>query len=347
MMAVMSVLKTILGGIVVLCVAAPLSAAPRDRDPAPSAPTAPEARVAPEIAPEARFSTMGLVAPPGIVPLRPPGQMHDWRPSVRPLSRADGVALALAGHRPEARPLAMVRYPVTVQTGATLRPVARHNLPETRWDRRQDAETWTRAVLAAINGQSHDLSDVVPRDIDHWCPAYAGNSAALRDDFWVGMMSALARHESTLDPRAVGGGGLWYGLLQIYPPTARHFGCAATTGEELLNPVANLACAARIMTVTVRRDQAVALHDGRWRGVAADWGPMTEPAKREEMAAWTRAQDYCVIRHPQVRPVARPADLAVPAAVVAPGTAVAAPLPPRPWARPWDDGPVVAPGVAL
>lgn len=251
-------------------------------------------------------------------------------PSVRPRSRDEGQAMALGGVRPVSRPPAMVRFPVIVQTGATLRPIARTDLPETRWDHRPDADDWTRAVLSALNGQRHDLSDIVPRDIGTWCPAYADNPEPLRDAFWVGLISALARYESRHDPRAVGGGGQWYGLLQIGPPTARHFGCEATSGEALLNPTANLACTARIMTATVRRDRAVALHDGRWRGIAADWGPMTEPGMREEMAAWTRAQDYCVIRTPQLRPEARPAWL---------GTATASDRRPmlRPVARPARD----------
>ncbi len=309
--AAMSALKAIiLGGIGALCLAAAAQSLPRQATDSV----------------DGRFSAMSVV----------PQSFAPAIATLRPLSRDEGRGLALAGHRPAARPLAMVRYPVVVQTGAAIRPQVRHDLPETRWDNRADADTWTRAVLSALNGQRHDLSDVLPRDIGHWCPAYAQNPDYLRDAFWVGMISALARHESTMNPRAVGGGGQWYGLLQIFPPTARHFGCAATTGEELMNPTANLACAARIMTVTVRRDQAVAVLDGRWRGVAADWGPMTEDHKRAEMMAWTRAQDYCVIHAPQLRPVARPAGL-MPAAAL-PGPALI-----RPLARPWRGLPALAP----
>jgi hypothetical protein len=38
-------------------------------------------------------------------------------------------------------------------------------------------------------------------------------------------------------------------LLQIYPDTARRYGCRARTAEALNNPVENLSCAARIMAV--------------------------------------------------------------------------------------------------
>ncbi len=106
----------------------------------------------------------------------------------------------------------------------------------------------------------------------------------------------------------VGGGNLWFGLLQIYPDTARRYGCRARTGDALTDPEDNLSCAARILAVTVPRDRAVAVHDGRWRGVAADWGPMTNRSKIAEMSAWTRQQSYCVPLE-SIRPRVRPAGL--------------------------------------
>jgi Transglycosylase SLT domain len=208
--------------------------------------------------------------------------------------------------RPVARP-----FRIVVRTGAVVRPLARDDyIPTARWDSRSEGEDWTRATLAALTSEASGLEDIIPRDIAAWCPTYPDNPPELRRAFWVGMMSALAQHESTMNPSAVGGGGQWFGLLQIYPPTARHFDCEARTGEALRDPEANLACAAQIMAVTVARDQAVALHDGRWRGVAADWGPMTSRVKRAEMSAWTRSQDYCqpvMAVLTALRPQARPA----------------------------------------
>ncbi|MEL6957655.1 MAG: transglycosylase SLT domain-containing protein [Pseudomonadota bacterium] len=246
----------------------------------------------------------------------------------RPLSRADAVVIrtaaaleraeearaaalaAMAEVRPEARPVYMVRYPVVISQNPTMRPVMRSNyIPDARWDFRGDSASWTRAALSALRTHGADLQDTVPRDIEAWCPAYEQNPPALRRAFWVGMMSALAKHESTYRPEAVGGPNLWYGLLQIYPDTARRYGCRATTGEALKDPEDNLSCAVRIMNVTVIRDQAIAIRDSRWRGVAADWGPMTNRSKIAEMSAWTREQEYCrrglsvgVSLRPQIRP---------------------------------------------
>lgn len=219
----------------------------------------------------------------------------------------------LSAVRPMARPAHMLRYPVVIETGPpSLRPRARDPyLPATRWQHRTGSQAWTRAAMSALAAHGERLEQTVPRDIEAWCPAYPSNSPRLRRAFWVGLMSALARHESTYRPEAVGGGGRWFGLLQIFPDTARRYGCRARSGTALTDPGENLSCAVRILAVTVPRDNAIALHSGRWRGVAADWGPMTDAGKRADMAAWTRAQPYCQAQSraaltESLRPRARP-----------------------------------------
>lgn len=190
------------------------------------------------------------------------------------------------------------------------RPMARALIvPDARWDHRSGGRGWTLAGLRALAGHGTRLTEVVPRDIDAWCPGYRRAGLAGRRAFWIGFLSALAYHESTWNPRAVGGGGQWYGLLQIYPPTARHFRCEARSGAALQDGSANIACAIRILNRTIPRDRAIALRDTRWRGVAADWGPMRNAGKVAQMQRWTRAQPYCRVElAPQAapRPRARP-----------------------------------------
>ena len=186
------------------------------------------------------------------------------------------------------------------------KPVARPaELPAMRWDHRPESSTWTRSALAALRAHGTALTDTVPRDISAWCPGYVSAAPPQRRAFWVGFMSALAKFESTYRPDAVGCGGKWYGLLQILPATARGYGCNARSGAALKDGAANLSCAIRIMSVTVARDQAIAIKDSRWRGVAADWGPMRSSNKRADMTAWLRQQPYCAVTT-SPRPVARP-----------------------------------------
>jgi hypothetical protein len=161
-----------------------------------------------------------------------------------------------------------------------------------RWDHVPQSAEWERAGYAALQSHAAVLPSLVPGDIEAWCPGYVDAGTEEREAFWLGLMSALARHESTWNEQAVGGGGRWFGLVQISPGTARHYGCQATSGDALLDGSANVSCALRIWASTVPRDGVISENT---RGVAADWGPLhpSQSAKREEMRAWMQAQPYC------------------------------------------------------
>lgn len=159
------------------------------------------------------------------------------------------------------------------------------------WDHTgQHSAEWTEVTLAALEQEGVALLSEVPNDITTWCPGYVEAEPEERAAFWAGLLSALARFESTWNPEAVGGGGQWYGLVQISPATARGYGCEARSGEALTDGAANLECAVRIAAETVTRDGVVAANGG---GFAADWGPFTSASKRAEMAEWVSSQDYC------------------------------------------------------
>ena len=159
-----------------------------------------------------------------------------------------------------------------------------------RWDHKDEGAEWTATVLEALEGPGAPMVALVPEDIETWCPGYVTATLEERKAFWVGLLSALAKHESTWQPHVSGGGGLWHGLLQISPGTARGYGCEARSAAALKDGPANLRCAVRIMGVTVPRDGVIS--EGM-RGIAADWGPFHQRSKRLEMAEWTRSLPYC------------------------------------------------------
>lgn len=167
---------------------------------------------------------------------------------------------------------------------------AEAEMPILRWDHVAQGDAWTETTLEALRTHGAPLLAEEPRDIAAYCPAYPEASEEDRAAFWAGLLSALAKHESTWRQTAVGGGGRWFGLTQIAPGTARGYGCEARSGQALLDGEKNLSCAVRIMAETVPRDGVVS-HG--MRGVAADWGPFHSTRKREDMKAWTRAQPYC------------------------------------------------------
>lgn len=220
------------------------------------------------------------------------------KPEIRLAEAADAVSPAAPVVDAPALAESGARKPVegnattALLNPATGRPPARSGqIPRTRWQHKRGHAVWTRAALSALKGHGQPLVAETPEDIDYWCPAYRDAPAAQRRAFWVGFLSALAKHESTYKAHAVGGGGKWYGLLQILPATARGYGCNVGTGGGLQNGAANLSCAVRIMAVTVPRDGLIYGRGGR--GVAADWGPMRNARKRVDMANWLKRQNYC------------------------------------------------------
>ena len=158
--------------------------------------------------------------------------------------------------------------------------------PTLLWAHRPEGERWTEATLVALRSHGSALPASEPDNIEAWCPAYEGAPLEDREAFWAGLLSALAVHESTHRPGAVGGGGRWFGLTQISPATADAHGCRARSGSALKDGAANLSCAVRILAAKARGDRPV-------RAIASDWGPFHSADKREEMRAWVSAQPFC------------------------------------------------------
>lgn len=162
-------------------------------------------------------------------------------------------------------------------------------LPNMRWEGKHNSDGWTEATLAALDSEGALLMSRVPSDVMEFCPGYASQSHANRRAFWAGLLSAVARHESSHNPGAKGAGGRYLGLMQISSSTARNYGCDGS----MLNAQANMACAVKIAAAQVGRDNAIARSGGGWRGIARDWMPLRNSAKRGQIAAWTRSQSYC------------------------------------------------------
>lgn len=174
------------------------------------------------------------------------------------------------------------------------RSVTRTDSPPMGWDHRPEAESWTTATLLAVSSKDADLAQSVPNDIAAWCPGYASAAITERRMFWAGLLSKVAKYESSWNPAAAGGGGRYIGLMQISPRTAGNNGCAATSANALKDGAANLQCAVIIMSQQVARDGVVAGSGNR--GAGRDWMPFRDRAKRAEIAAWTASQPYCTKR---------------------------------------------------
>ena len=183
-----------------------------------------------------------------------------------------------------------------VSNGGPSGPVASESflaVSPMRWDHRPEAKSWTIEAVEAVAKKDAVLAGRVPKDIKTWCPGYEKASISERRAFWVGLMSAVSKHESTWQPNVTGGGGRYVGLMQISPTTAKGHGCDAKSAKALKDGGDNLSCAVEIFAEKVGADGVVA-GNGR-AGLGRDWGPFHNAKKRAEMAAWTSKQPYCKI----------------------------------------------------
>ncbi len=164
-------------------------------------------------------------------------------------------------------------------------------LPAMRWDHAPKASEWTAHALTQVAEHDSELTSTVPDDIEVYCPGYAKASAEMRRAFWVGVLSATAKYESGFNAAAIGGKGRYVGLMQISLPTAKRYGCDATSANGLKDGMANLSCAVDIVAPHVAADGLVAGKGNR--GIARDWGPWSSAKTRATIAAWTSQQAYC------------------------------------------------------
>jgi hypothetical protein len=189
-----------------------------------------------------------------------------------------------------ALPLAAVVLGACVPAGETSLSTS-GQMPPMQWDVRPEGREWTQTTLSALEQHDMALAAQVPADVQAWCPGYAEASIEDRRAFWAGLMSAVARYESTWNPQASGGGGRYIGVMQISPVSADYHQCEADTVAELKDGSDNLECATQMLAKAVARDGLVA--GGGNRGIGRDWMPLRSEGKRAAIAEWTRAQPYC------------------------------------------------------
>jgi len=175
------------------------------------------------------------------------------------------------------------------------------------WGEAESRRPWTAATFRAVEelGASLWRAGFVPRGISAYCPAYATQSATNRKLFWVGLLSRLARFESSFNPEltyvepfpdSTGNRVISRGLLQISIESANgsRYRCGITQANQLHDPATNLSCGVRIMAAWVPRDGWITGGSrGAWRGAARYWSPFRKADRRRQIAAWTSRQPYC------------------------------------------------------
>lgn len=183
-------------------------------------------------------------------------------------------------------------------------PISEKSYPSAAWDIKPDGRKWTKITHTAISELGKNLLTSVPKDIKDYCSAYDHLSNENRKDFWVYLISSLARFESNYNPNEKyvenfrdrnGNFVISRGLLQISKESANGYGCKIEDENELHDPEVNIRCGIRIINHWVSKDGVIAAQTSNegWRGAARYWSPFRNQSKRTTIASETSSQSYC------------------------------------------------------
>lgn len=129
-----------------------------------------------------------------------------------------------------------------------------------------------------------------------------------RTQFWVALLSAMAREESGLDPStqfvepkvrdASGKKVVSRGLLQISIESAnqQRYGCDIAKADDLHDPTTNLACGVKILNYWVAQDGYVGAQKKRHVGGARYWSVLRDKKKLAAIQGFTRQLEACASR---------------------------------------------------
>ncbi|HKX54403.1 MAG TPA: diguanylate cyclase [Nitrosospira sp.] len=176
------------------------------------------------------------------------------------------------------------------------------------WSKKNPDGSWTRTAEIAVAASS--LPSLEPKDIGKFCPTYKRLPPKKRIKFWVGLLSAMARPESSFNPGAThkelfkeksGKQGISRGLLQISIESANQPGyrCGIKKAKDLHNPAIHLPCAVKILSTWVAADHVIATYKGdkKNRGGGRYWAVLREKnGPLSEISNFTKNLSFC--RHP-------------------------------------------------
>lgn len=173
------------------------------------------------------------------------------------------------------------------------------------WGTSSESDAWSRIAALAIEQQGVVFTDLVPTDIQSFCPAFSGMSGADRQVFWGALLSGIAAAESDDDVGSV----RWHvydsaahrptfrrGLLQIAIESANNpaLACAIENASDLEAAEPNIRCAVRILGTLLQRDGAIARSPANANaGGARYWAALRRTATMNAIAASTSSAAPC------------------------------------------------------
>lgn len=164
---------------------------------------------------------------------------------------------------------------------------------------------WDKIAIDAIK-KSNGFTNILPKDMDLYCPNYKNLKKDDQISFYVALMSALAYYESSYNPKesytedfpdANGRPVVSMGLLQLSKESgnSRKYNCGIKDANELYDVTVNINCAVKILSYWIVADQYIGKNGSSNTGFARYWGPFRKPKRFEAMQEKTRGLSICKV----------------------------------------------------
>lgn len=182
------------------------------------------------------------------------------------------------------------------------------------WNKINTDGKWTQYAEQAID--SSKLTSTIPSDIAQFCPAYEVGDDKARKQFWVGLLSAMAKLESNFKTEAQyteetiidrrGKRVISRGLLQISQESANQkaYSCNIKNAEDLHQAQVNLNCGTQIMAYWVKKDNQIAAKSkSNLRGAARYWSILRAwQGKTTQISQFTQSLPACQANSTSIEP---------------------------------------------
>lgn len=173
------------------------------------------------------------------------------------------------------------------------------------WEQKStDYREWSDHVRRELHTLAPALLNHLPKDSGVYCPNYKNLTLIQREDFWIYLLSAMARYESNFNPDLKykesfydnnGKNVISRGLLQISIESSRGYNCGFANENEIHDPFKNLSCGLRILNKWMVNDGYIGSRVIRsWRGGARYWSVLrSNGSSQKAIVKLTKALNYC------------------------------------------------------
>jgi len=180
------------------------------------------------------------------------------------------------------------------------------------WDSKLQGKEWTQIVLTGLDDLARDLLlSEAPEDKDKWCPKFNELKYDQRKQFYLTLISNMAKFESSFKPKqtytesfadSTGKNVVSRGLTQISFESSKAYGCDVKKPEDLHDPKVNLLCTVRIVKKWVLGDDhfgskglfSIKKQKWNWLGIARYWSVGRDTSDSQaKIKAQTMALSFC------------------------------------------------------